>query len=285
MLKTALVFILTALIFNNGKTQELDSFFIQNNNIKTWYVNKPLNEKIAIVNKLRNESSLEHIFKTYASDKEFYDWFSIIDFNHDGIDDIYYFGYSGAESKAVRFFECKCNGQFEKVFDVFGKMVSCNINDKKTNLIITVFDYPCCAGYVNVVEKYFFKQDNNKSTAILFSKEAHLDDTVFPKQLFEKAISFKTKNEKYKLRYEPKIKDEGKDEHTDIIGNIIAEYPKNSKGIALAEEIDQTSRKWWFVLMYNNITPLSTALYDGNNNESPYFSYGWMSNNFLEIIK
>ena len=80
-------------------------------------------------------------------------------------------------------------------------------------------------------------------------------------------------------------KDEGKDELTGMIGNIIAEYPKNSEGIALAEEIDQTGKKWWFVLMYNNITPLNTVLYHGNNNESPYFSYGWMSHNFLEIIK
>ena len=285
MLKTVFIAIITALSFNNGMTQELEIFFTQNNNIKTWHVNKSLNEKIAIVNKLKNHESLEQIFKTNASSKEFYDWFSIIDFNHDGIDDIYYYGYSGAESNAVRFFEGKGNGQFEKILDVFGKMVGCNVNNKNTNLIITIFDYPCCAGYVNVVEKYFFKQDNNKSTAILFSREAHLDDTVFPKQLFESVISFKTKNEKYKLRYSPKLNDEGKDEQTDVIGNIIAEYPKNSKGIALAEEIDQTGRKWWFVLMYNNITPLSNALYHGNNNESPYFSYGWMSNNFLEIIK
>lgn len=285
MLKTTLIVFLTALVFNKGNTQKLESFFSQNSNIKTWYFNKPLNEKIEIVNKLKSHDRLKEIFKSHSSKKEFYDWFNIIDFNHDGIEDIYYQGYSGAEGNAVIIFEGKGNGQFERILDVFGKMVNSNVNQKNANLIITIFDYPCCLGYVNVVEKYFFKQDSTKSKAILFNREAHIIETVFPKQLFENAISFKTKNEKYKLRYEPKIKDEGKDEQIGVIGNTIAEYPKNSKGIALAEEIDQTGKKWWFVLMYNNITPLSNALYHGNNNENPYFSYGWMSNNFLEIIK
>ena len=188
---------------------------------------------------------MKEIFNFYSSKKEFYDWFNIIDFNHDGIEDICYQGYSGAEGNAVIIFEGKGNGQFDKILDVFGKIVNSNNSQKNTNLIITIFDYPCCAGYVNFVEKYFFKQDSVKSKAILFSREAHIIETFFPKLLFENAISFKTKNEKYKLRYEPKLKDEGKDELTGMIGNIIAEYPKNSEGIALAEEIDQTGKKWW----------------------------------------
>ena len=285
MLKAAFTVIITLLLVNKGNTQKLENFFNQNSNIKTWYFNKPLNEKREIVNKLKNHDRLKEIFNFHSSKKEFYDWFNIIDFNQDGIEDICYQGYSGAEGNAVIIFEGKGNGQFDKILDVFGNIVNSNNSQKNTNLIITIFDYPCCAGSVNFVEKYIFKQDSVKSKAILFSREAHIIETFFPKLLFENAISFKTKNEKYKLRYEPKLKDEGKDELTGMIGNIIAEYPKNSEGIALAEEIDQTGKKWWFVLMYNNITPLNTVLYHGNNNESPYFSYGWMSHNFLEIIK
>ena len=100
----------------------------------------------------------------------------------------------------------------------------------------------------------------------------------------EKPIAFETINEKYTLRLTPKLDNETYFWGTDEQGNSIAIFPIGSTGTAMAENVDETGRIWWFVRMNNNKGNIGMFMH-GDNNEEPYRCYGWMSSRYLKRIE
>ena len=119
-------------------------------------------------------------------------------------------------------------------------------------------------------------------SALIFSEEAFSGG---PGKAISRAL-FKTITEEYKLRLEPFINDTSTSSYPELVqGNTIAIYPKESLGYALSQQQDDTGRIWWFVIMKNNLKPISSVMYSGFYENDDYYSCGWMSSRFLKKIE
>jgi len=98
-------------------------------------------------------------------------------------------------------------------------------------------------------------------------------------------IPFEVTSGQYNMRNIPGFLPEGYVSEPDMFeNNIIAIYPKGSRGIALAEKMDETGRVWWFVVMGRYPEPETKA-------GVPMFDFlpikqlsGWMSSRYLKRL-
>ncbi|WP_147377301.1 hypothetical protein [Mangrovibacterium diazotrophicum] len=208
----------------------------------------------------------------------------MVDFNCDGIHDFIYTGSVGAESDGIIFLQGNSNGIYTRVLGLFGRLIDVSVNDGLSPMSFTIENYGCCGGVIDHIEKYVPVWNSSKFSFALQARYAMYYETDLPQTSFEKPIAFKTTNEKYFLRLNPCINDTILLDH-DEVGNIFAEYPKDSDGIAIAEQIDNTGRVWWFVMMKNNIKPNWSLYVNGDNNDSPAYYLGWVSSRFVKKIE
>lgn len=89
---------------------------------------------------------------------------------------------------------------------------------------------------------------------------------------------------KYALRDSPEIRNEPIDEipgGKKQIGNILAEFPRGSRGEAIAEGRDKSGQPWWFVLMDIDSKTITNLFYA----DEGAYKAGWMRQQDLDIDK
>jgi hypothetical protein len=64
-------------------------------------------------------------------------------------------------------------------------------------------------------------------------------------------------------------------------GNVMAEYGRGARGIALAERADSTGRMWWFVRMDGRTPPREAQIDENPEHPVRTDRLGWMSSRFL----
>lgn len=268
----------------NLRAQKIPDFFDSNDNLRKWYSSGDVEEINQAIYILKGDETFDWVF--YNLDQGGVsptDFFHFLDFNNDGIRDLIYQGLLGGESQFVILL--KGNGvDYEKIIVLAGEIFWTNEPSNLEGLRFRIYNYACCMGRNNFIESYSPKISHEKIEFIVDKRETFISETIFPTNKNKQPIAFETINDEYKLRISPKI-----DNETDYWGhgengNEVATYTKGSTGIALAESIDDTGRIWWFVKMTNNKGNVGMFM-DGDNNEEPYFSYGWISSRYVKILK
>lgn len=242
-------------------------------NLTEWTIKS---DNSAELKQLKAEGHLDD----YLLDDNHDDDFHLIDFNSDGLLDILFYGYAGGESKMIAFFLNSSNS-YQNVFSVMGKLVFISSYDGIQPLSFAINHYGCCASIVDVFE--YYTPINNAddfgfqlSTKISFRKGLELpEDYITP-------VAFKTVNAEYKLRSKPNIDNESENPEGSFSGNVVAIYPPNSMGTAIAKKTDDTGRVWYLAIMKNNIKPIKEDLFKGYNNDVPHHSLGWLSSRYVE---
>lgn len=225
-------------------------------------------------------------FEGFNLDDDYYKDFYVIDFDVDGIIDLLFYGYAGSESKQIILFQ-NDGSKFTSVFDAMGSLYYVSNNNGFEPLEFAVHHYGCCGDIIDVIEIYKPIQHSNTFNYYLSNKIALINGTKLPKDKFVAPVAFETINPTYILRSEPKINNETGTypEPIELLGNQVAVYPPKSNGTAYAYEIDETGRKWYFVIMKNNIKPIQSIFHKGYNNKTPYCSFGWISSRYINEIK
>lgn len=214
-----------------------------------------------------------------SNPQTFQDNFHLIDLDRDGMLDLVFEGFVGAESTFLLAFQQTSNG-YKKVFSAVGRVHKFIATDPLLPYTIVVYNYGCCADITN----YYRVYTPDAATGLLKYQETAtigcIDDVTTPTALLEKPIPFKVKNNHYLLRNAPAIDDAYEySEDPDFPGNSIAAFGAGATGLALAEQTDETGRVWWFVLMDSKYTPSKSLFY---NKEPGLSILGWMSSRYLE---
>lgn len=249
-----------------------------------WEYSLSNDEKLEIINKIDDELITELKNSAFSSIKDVISNFHVIDFDFDGDKDLIYHGFAGTESDRTVFF-INNQGNYIKVLDLYGSIVKIWRDEPYLPLSFKLIDYPCCENYTYSVETYVPTLDVEGDFSFkLSSKVNYIRGTEFPLRFYDTPILFNVVNERYTLRATPVIDNASNNDFIDVKGNVIAEYPKGTIGIALADKEDDTGRVWWFVIVFNNTKPLNSIFHAGNN-PGDYYSFGWMSSRYLEKIK
>jgi hypothetical protein len=138
-------------------------------------------------------------------------------------------------------------------------------------------EYGCCDDPNNFVQAWIVTESFGAATISATHEIHYLNLTEIP-ECFSLNIKFEVQNTPYILRATPEIND-SEAIHNFERGNIVAEYGKEDRGIALASRTDETGRIWWFVVM------------EKSNHSALFHNYaifrsqkwaGWMSSKFLK---
>ena len=212
--------------------------------------------------------------------------FHFVNLNGDSCPDLVYEGWTGSEGNMVQFY---LNRQYsmEKVYKDFMNIIDWKFDNNRLSSVV-IFNPGCCAETVQF-ERHIrfdgaFKPEVTLQRAILIGMDVFEKDFPTPEGYFPQPVPFKTLNEEYSLRYSPVITDSvpltwGDDEKK---GNIIALYPKGSRGIAWAYKKDDIGREWWLVEMQPQVFLSFSRYWDYDDQLTHY--YGWMSSRFLEKL-
>lgn len=250
-----------------------------------WIIPTSKSEKLKILEKFRDHEDFEWIFNSFENnDSSCIDMLNVVDFDCDGVSDLIYDGFVGAESNRVIFKKGNSDGTYSDIIGLWGRLIEISDFDGFSPLSFTIYNYACCAGVINHVEYYTPIWKDSNFDYELQQKFAMYYSIDIPQTRFDKPIGFKTNNEKYYLRLNPFINDTIRLDH-DEEGNKFAEYPKGSEGIAIAEQVDKTGRVWWFVMMKNNIKPNWSLHVNGDNSDAKSYYLGWVSSRFLTLLK
>lgn len=193
--------------------------------------------------------------------------FKFIDLDMNNDLEIVYEGFSGGEPIGVTILKKNSIGNYSEVFSRFGTIESLWRTSLNGNMYFELIHWPCCAGITYSLERWKFDGSNFK----LVEKINWISETKFPNTL-SSARKFKVLNDPYKLRSSPEILED----------NLLTTYRTGDLGYTLAKTVDDTGRTWWFVFMLNNQTN-SNTFYDYAYDD-PYYSVGWMSSRFVELI-
>ncbi len=212
------------------------------------------------------------------------DDFHIIDYDEDGKEDLIYFGYVGESCDKTIFFKGDCQ-VYRIAFEYYGELISIWRYKPLEPISFKILDRPGCDGTTSQVESYEAVYGDSTLYYALVSKEAFIDWTEFPSE-FDVNEKFIVKNNFYRLRSNPQFNDDPNFDHFAYCteGNIIAEYPKLSKGTVLASMTDEDGVEWWFVLMEPNAEVENSIFHQGKNGLEDAAYYGWMSSRYLERI-
>ena len=210
-------------------------------------------------------------------DKKTISNFHCYDFSGDGMMDLIYYGPAGAESFITIFFENQGN-TFKDCLSFYGKPITIFKPVNNYPAIIKMYEYGCCEDSVCSLQLFIPKKTDSILKYQLTRKLNFIEGTYLPCQ---ETISkkFIVTNEEYNLRTEPFIP-------SDSTNNIIATFSKGTKGIAFAERVDPTGRKWWYVNISSKSNNLiKTTINAGLNNNAPFEFVGWISSRYLKEIK
>ncbi|MFV0554272.1 MAG: hypothetical protein ACK5LR_06160 [Mangrovibacterium sp.] len=213
--------------------------------------------------------------------------FHFIDYNLDGNVDIIYSGCAGTDTERTLIFELQ-DKIFIKTMDKFGKIIAINtvLGNNLPPLSFTLKQKACCGGITIVYEVYHSVHMHESSELQLGFKYSLIEDTFLPSTFFEQPKYFEVKNDGYFLRSAPLIDNNSDSNEFYLNGNIVAQYPIDSKGYAIAQQESDDGRVWWFVVMTNNKGALESIFDTAGNNENNCIGYvmGWMSSRYLKII-
>ena len=278
------ILLLTLFLAANSLFGQVPTNLRQKAKLKHWIIPTSHADKLKILENMDNKELLEWVFyDMQEGNSSCIEDLHQIDFNCDGIADLVYYGYGGGESNIIIFPKGDFENKYVETIKLFGNIIEISDNDGFTPLTFTLFNYACCGGVVDHVEKYVAVWNNAKFTYELQAKYALYCDVDIPFRRFDKPIAFETINEKYFLRLNPYINDSIRLDH-DEIGNIFAEYPKGSQGIAITSQTDKTGRIWWFVIMKNNVKPNWSLYVSGDNNTFPAYYLGWISSRYVKRL-
>lgn len=255
-------------------------YFVDTNFVWSgWEVSMELEKKIALIKEINQNKFLRYPIENLDNYIEF---FHIIDFNMDGMLDIVFYGNpGGAESTYVIFIE-KTKDGFQETYRSAGRLLSVSEYDGYTGMGFTIYNYGCCASMVDHLYKIAPINTPNGFSYQVQSDVAFYSGMDKPTKIFDKQIRFKTINDKYSLRASPEINSDEEAYYGLTNGNIIATFPKSSKGIAIAESTDETGRVWWLVIMSNKNKPIDSNMYSGYHQIENYKIAGWMSSRYLD---
>ncbi|MDW3197030.1 MAG: hypothetical protein R8G66_31925 [Cytophagales bacterium] len=211
------------------------------------------------------------------------DSFHLIDINADGLNDVIFEGFDGGNEESLVFY-INTGDTYQKSRVIKGRIQRIERSSNNSLLSFTIHDYHCCATFVDHILTLDIVRKESKYEFILHNDFAYMYDTEQPDHFISKT-PFVTINAEYKLRAQPIIDNnyDNLPEEEIIDGNTVAIYPKGSRGYAIAKHTDETERIWWFVVMENNLKPLKSNLYTGNN-ELSFRSLGWMSSRYVKKL-
>ena len=280
-MKILFTIILTFLFFTNSFSNDwkvlIDSEFVGWNDIEVELTNA---EKETLLDTLYELEMFKALKDHELVEKSN---FHFVHLNEDKLVDIVYSGYAKTESNRTIFLQNTRNS-FKILIDLFGEIATLEKDINKKSLKFYLLNYPCCAGYTYHLESYSYYYQTNK--LLLDTKVAFIEGTVFPEK---KTIikNFETEHELYRLRASPVIDNKISDKYStphEGVGNIVAEFIKNTKGKAIAESIDETGRIWWFVIISKQSKTESSIFHDGDNTEEFYEFAGWMSSRYVKKL-
>ncbi|NLR95024.1 hypothetical protein [Flammeovirga agarivorans] len=182
------------------------------------------------------------------------------------VDLIYEGGYtkSGLEGNQVIMY-LNNGDSLDHLITLSGKITMIKELDLGIGKEVIILDESCCADPIyNITYLYLINSSEKikiiKSDRIQYNyEEGLLPDSIHLNQKF-----IVTKST-YNLRTIPSLDD----------SDIIMEYQKGDKGIAVNSKVDKTGRVWWFVIMDCTI--------GCTENENPKLA-GWMSSRYLKKI-
>ena len=218
--------------------------------------------------------------------ERFLDSYHIVDINRDNSLDIIQYRKKTALGEYLEI-HINNNGELKSIYRQFGKILS--INRETITSPIHLILFTCInSGHLTYSFDDILILKEEKSNEISVIKESVLlypENFEFPeKQTI--SIPFIVKNDKYRLRSEPKI-DNVEIKPPYKLGNLIAEFAEGDTGYALAEKKDETGRIWWFVIMDNNIKKdWNVYLHTDHEyeNQRNMKVFGWISSRFVEKL-
>lgn len=234
---------------------------------------------------LPSEFCLDHI-KTRIKENILDEWltgFKKYDFSGDGIEDLLFISYCGTE-ELRNYLWVKKDDKYNYSGVAEGKLIKFfRTPDAKASSAVTRGGR-CCLGYIGFINLY---KPSGQAQGVKYSLAESVREfsqlTIPEKRTLSKR--FEVRHDKYRLREHPVIDDKNDEyasdlEGTPVHGNILAEFTKGSKGLAIAEKEDETGRVWWFVIMDVDAKAEYSRFYGDQKSSKA----GWMSSRFLKVI-
>jgi hypothetical protein len=209
--------------------------------------------------------------------------FKKYDFSGDGSEDLVFISYCGGMEYRNYFWVKKDNKYYYSGL-MIGKIVKFYRTQDSKALSAVARSGWDGSGYSGSIDLFAPEIKEGKFKYELQKRVKEFEGITIPDKRMP-VRRFIVKNDKYKLRTSPIIidkynEDESNFERKPVYGNTLAEFSKGSKGVAIAEKLDETGRVWWFVIMDEDAKTGYNRFYDDQNASKA----GWMSSRFLEVI-
>lgn len=207
----------------------------------------------------------------------------VIDLNNDGLKDVIFDGLSGGEPRLISIYINK-GGYFDNVFDEYQQISNMEFNQGILSRL-QIKDWDCCAGINETYRLYDVAYVNNKFIFKPIEAYRYLKTTDLPSKYWSETKTVRILNDNYNMRLSPKI-DNTTEYYFELkpqLGNIIAQLPKRSIAVALAESIDETGRVWYFVAVPPFIRIRNSRILDFDD-EIKSYKCGWISSRYVENI-
>jgi hypothetical protein len=229
------------------------------------------------------------INQAYLESSKFASSFHFVNLDGDDLPDVIYEGWCGGEGTFVDFF-INDKKKFRKAFSTYQNLMELQYAAGKVSSFV-VYDPGCCDPTVEFERKFsvdsLFHPKLIRQRAIMVGSRWDEEGFTTPDGFFDHPIRFKTTNPKYALRYSPEISNKQPsyldlDARDTTGGNIMAEYPSGSQGLAWAYKKDATGREWWLVEMEPAFYLAFNRFWNLDDEYTHY--YGWMSSRFVERL-
>ncbi len=206
------------------------------------------------------------------------------DVSGDGVDDFVFSSYCGSE-EIRNFIWIRKGPSLSYAGFIKGTPTKFFRNKESEPYSMVVEKGWCCDAYVGSIILYKLKEDNGALTYMPEKKVMEFGSLTVPDKIMA-PVRFLVRNDKYRLRSSPEINDEYDTDRSShygepAYGNIIAVFPRGSRGEAVAEHKDTAGRVWWFVLMDKDAKAITNHFYD----DAGGYKTGWMSSRYLETTK
>ena len=225
--------------------------------------------------------------------------FHFVDFSGDGVADVIYDGawyvrnengFGAMEGNHLKLYQV-IGGRAVEVMDHHGSVQRIWKGAPGQPASFRTVHYGCCSDPAWSIE--YFRPVRTGDT-VRFERRHGVQGRAemdIPTRFMATPRRFTVANDGYLLRGSPRVQDSKAGEYPewyewDDRGNVMAEYGRGARGIALAERADSTGRVWWFVRMEGGTPPRdaqTSAPHDPAGREMPVDRLGWMSSRFLTV--
>jgi hypothetical protein len=172
---------------------------------------------------------------------------------------------------------------------LIGKIVKIFRDTNKQPFTIVTRSGWCCASGIGEFNLYKPREESGVVSYRLTQSIREYNGVKMPEKRMEPK-RFQVMEPRYRLRIAPLIDDkpypdyQSNDPGAIVIGNVLAEFKKGDKGLAIAEKVDDTGRMWWFVIM-DPSTETEYWQFHLYDDEKSRYTMGWMSSRYLEVIQ